>query len=81
MHSPTTPASMLSTCTHHLLPSIPATFSIGTPESKAQQLGFLPLYIFLLNSFFEPLLAEPHLLINSLYQLQYFMSTVVGSNI
>ena len=67
MHSPATPASMLSTCTHHLLLSIPATFSIGTPESKAQQLGFPPLYIFLLNSFFEPLLAEPHLLSISLY--------------
>ena len=28
---------------------------------------FPPLYIFLLNSFFEPLLAELHLLSNSLY--------------
>ena len=39
---------------------------------------FPPLYIFLLNSFFEPLLAELHLLC---IILQYFMSTVVGSNI
>ena len=39
---------------------------------------FPPLYIFLVNSFFEPLLAELHLLC---IILQYFMSTVVGSNI
>ena len=39
---------------------------------------FPPLYIFLLNSFSEPLLVELHLLC---IILQYFMSTVVGSNI
>jgi hypothetical protein len=41
--------------------------------------AFPSLYIFLLNSFFEPLLAELHLLSNSLYHTS--CQTVVGSNI